>query len=494
MKRQLSRFVQILIPVMFFLIPGQSWGLQNDLLPFENLTQDVGRGFGDSWNRYTWSMDEFNGKVYVGTWNVQLDYKAIAEGLKNDFNNQQTVQGVITQLQTAISGISSGSGNILEGIRFITSKGAEIWRNDGGQQWTQVYQASKEDTGFRMMHNHDGYIYVGSANSTTGADVLRTKDGVNWEKCGWVPNAANNSVRTFTTYNGDLYLGTENNSGGELWKYDKNNNKWIQNAKFANDTSVAELIVYKDKSGASKLGVGTWDFSDSYNFYTGDGQNFVSKTPVFQGSTDLQNLGVMKLIEYKGDVYLGTVNYRDGFTLLRTQDPENPNGWKVISTNGLGDKSNAYTWSMAEFNGKLYMGTFNDGLYGGLYGPLPLDGRAQLLCSTDGLNWETLVNDGFGSPFTYGFRNLLVADDRLFVGTASNFLIPDLQYLYQLLEGFDGRDAIMSQLRQYFSNMGQGPFIGTQVYASAPVPEPATMLLLAAGLLGLAGYWRKKLS
>jgi hypothetical protein len=450
-------------------------------LSFENLTSDVGRGFGENMNRYAWSMSEFNGTVYVGTWNVQLDYPAI--------------------IKAAINGdLNIGSGNPLEGISYIQSQGGEIWKYNGGKNWSQVYKATPADTGFRVMSEYNGALYAGSANSTTGTSLIRSTDGVNWEKLtgGPLNNSANNSIRTLTNYNGTLYVGTENNkTGGELWGYD--GSQWTKKATFT-DPSVAELQVYN-----GKLYLGTWNFTDKYHFYESqNGTNFANVTPVFPGSDQLANLGVMKLTEYKGTFYLGTVNYRDGFTLLRTKDPSSPSGWEVITINGLGDKSNAYSWSLQEYQGKLYLGTFNDGLYGGIYDPvpIPLDGRAQLWCTEDGKNWTKVVNDGFGSTFNYGIRTMTVSNNQLFVGTASNFLIYDpmtieIGTLSAYLANFAGKDGQIDWV-SFQKYLEEHPtcdwnWIGTEVWASTePVPEPATITLIGLGILGTAVSRRKK--
>ena len=54
-----------------------------DNLYFQNLTTKIGRGFGNHWNKYAWSMAEFNGRIYVGTYNVRDDYPMLFEALIN---------------------------------------------------------------------------------------------------------------------------------------------------------------------------------------------------------------------------------------------------------------------------------------------------------------------------------------------------------------------------------------------------------------------------
>jgi len=293
------------------------------------------------------------------------------------------------------------------------------------------------------------------------------------------------------SHNGLLYVGTENTNGAELWTYNSASAAWTKRNTFAEDAAVAELAVYDGRMYA-----GTWDFADSYKLHCSDDTNaWNDVTPVFPGSDSLSNLGVMQLRDFKGKLYLGTLNYVDGFTLLRSDTPESASAWEVITTDGMGNPDNAYTWASEEFAGKMYIGTFNHGLRGGLYAPLPipLDGRAQLLASDNGTDWVTVIDDGFGSPFTYGIRTMIVNDEgRLVCGTASNFLVVDLlselnrcgvsqKELYLCLADAMGEQCAAALLTE-LGAVRSGDWIGCQVYASDQIiPEPATLTLLVAG-------------
>ena len=76
---------------------------------------------------------------------------------------------------------------------------------------------------------------------------------------------------------------------------------------------------------------------------------------------------------------------------------------------------------MAESGGRTVVGTFNTAFLNNAP-----RGSAELWSSDDNINWKQIslpVDFGF---WNYGLRTLTVANNRLYVGTASNAISPDL--------------------------------------------------------------------
>ena len=140
-------------------------------------------------------------------------------------------------------------------------------------------------------------------------------------------------------------------------------------------------------------------------------------------------------------------NYGAGFfqpSFLQTLSPES-------TIRDANFSLNQYLWWLAEYNGKLYAGTFDIRVFLkyltranaeelGLIAPgddaawQKIQTMLQALDSyndnpagcdvyytSDGINWTPLTRDGFGDQFNYGARIFLPTENTLYIGTANPF-------------------------------------------------------------------------
>jgi len=280
---------------------------------------DYGRpsgGFGNPDNIAAWSIEEFNGYLYIGTMNWN-------------------------RLETGA---------------------CEIWRSYDGINWERVV-----DHGFRLnmteqdikngvmnnyawiMKNYSCKLYVGTFNSRgyigqnlqgAGCQLWSSANGVTWIKEP-LPNGdgfgegANWGIRSMDIYNGDLYIGTatnfkSENEGCEIWRYNVSGEQKVwtcivgdqaSTGKYTRDgfNDTANKYVWSMIVTADGLYAGTSNRNGCqvyrYNITSGwtalvktrTSEEFTTEKP--DGFGDCLNYGVRSMIEYplnSKNVFLGT--------------------------------------------------------------------------------------------------------------------------------------------------------------------------------------------
>lgn len=253
----------------------------------------------------------------------------------------------------------------------------------------------------------DGQLYAGTWNDG-GAQLWRTSDGYNWSQItpGW--SISNTSVCDLSPFAGQLYIGTDGEQGGEIWRGDGSNWERVATGGLGDaSNSFYALTVFSNALYVATVNPppaigGTGNGGEVWRSASGDSGSWE------QVNTDGFGFGPtwldLTMDVYQDHLYVGLSRVTsDGGTLAELWRTGNGVDWTPVFTDGLGYAGNSYVAAMAEFHGDLYIGLRNTATGG------------QVWRSGDGLSWTPVFTDGLGAKARARPYGLIVHDDRLVV-------------------------------------------------------------------------------
>jgi PKD repeat protein len=440
---------------------------------FEKISEN---GFGDPQNNYAWSIAEFKGDVYVGTGRNIPYFVALGMKSRGTFNDTMTFPflthpGGAPPPPFVVANQSPPSK--ADVMTWSDDMRAEIWRYHEGR-WERVHQASTfinpsngytypEGVGYRIMttFNDTGgteALYTGVGFGFGPVIIIKSTDGIIWVPVN-TRSIPSKDTRAMISHAGRLYMGTADGiyaSGNPSQDTDT----WQKVANF----QVASLKSYNgylyagtgNPSGPSETnGFEVWKSTTVSPAGPGD---WVRVVP--GGAGDAWNVLAATMETYNGDLYVGSMNLpfatgtngTKGFDLVRINTEDQ---WELIVGNyqptlptvprdpplsrlpsGFGNPLNLYAWSMEEYHGTLYLGTFDIGSLGQYLGEMSTNispyisnqdlattagylGGADMWKSNDGTSWVPVDLNGLGNPNNYGLRTMLASPEGFYVGTAN---------------------------------------------------------------------------
>lgn len=220
---------------------------------------------------------------------------------------------------------------------------------------------------------------------------------------------------------------------------------------------------------------------------------------LYIGEYNDEEIAVERML-FDNDFTFMNLNFEQPVNFYRMDEDENvelivgdedemfPEGGLSGMGSGFGCNENQYIWKMVEYDGKLYVGTYDASSF-----LLPLDeyindenadqdwkdkvdGYVEKLCSDyqgvpesavtcgeyldkaifgfdlyvteDGIHFTKITDDGFGDPYNHGCRAFGITDEGLFVGTANPFYGTQVWRLSENadLEKTDGGDEIQDDV------------------------------------------------
>lgn len=360
----------------------------------------INAGFGYHYNAAAAVMKVFNGYLYVGTWNTPIgsvlqpnrkgcEIWRTADGIHWDQvvgNNAPYMSGGFGNPDnTGAWSIEEFNGYLYVGTMnwdFSDQGGCEIWRSQDGLIWEQVvdhgfrpFMSSEErekeaiNTYAWIMQVYKDQLYLGTFNSRvwlfddagTGCQLWRTPDGTTWEKV-LLPDGLNGTykdgfgesenygIRRMVIYNNELYVGIASSffhtHGCEIWKY--NGESWTPIISDEVAGSIGNALV--DDGFGNKMNKYIWSMvvTNDNCMWVGTANCQVYTPLLFQRGADHTFIDT----ETEG-CEIWCYDGQEWRPIIKNDFGNRPNG--------LGDMSNLGARSMIEYpegSGNIVVGTF----------------------------------------------------------------------------------------------------------------------------------------
>ncbi len=347
---------------------------------------EVFLGWGDG-NHQVRSMAVFDGDFYAGTYkadgaNVYVRgvtppwVPSAMDGFGISSNQHAPVMAVFEYfLGISITRLYVGVTNHFQG--------GQVWAYDGINPWFQANTSGFGDSsngGVTALASFAGDLYAGTFNAS-GAEI-HSFSGVTWtpRSTGGFGSANNFSINELVVHDGKLYAGTGNNvGGGEVW--------WTSNG--ADWYNLVPAQFFKSKSGVSSMASAGGALYAALGSSAGAPVWRVDPLPIEQVNSNgfgvPANTDAHDMVEYRDEIYVGTVNDLSGGQVWRLRGTH----WSQVNISGFGDADNRSIRSLGVYNDELFAGTWNntDGCEVWRYPILFADGFE----SRDTIGWSATV-------------------------------------------------------------------------------------------------------
>lgn len=313
-------------------------------------------GLGDSDNTDLNVLESFNGTLFAGILSVNDQAEVWARVLLGDswtwavrasggFGDAGNL-GVSSM--AALPGVSP---KLFMGT-FNYTTGCELWYTTNGTIFYQTYTDGlgygAANTDVNSMATFNGKVYAGTTNGN-GLQI-HEYDGSSWSAVvlnGFGSNTDNKSATCMVVHDGALFVGTENSStGGEIWRT-TNGVNWTRYL-FG---GFGQTMIGALASAGGALYAGIHRDTGMEVYAVGESFSFQVNTDGFGSSTN--KLGPM--VEHAGVLVVGAANFSAGAKVWRQDSFMN---WSVINNPGFGDGGNTRV-ALGLLDGELFAGASN---------------------------------------------------------------------------------------------------------------------------------------